>query len=150
MAGWRGSLPPTTKLHKAGSQYQACCPWHHDTNASLSIFEGREGDYRFKCFACSEYESDASGDVIAFVQRMEHVSFADAVSGLQVSAATEFVAYHEGSPNKFDYDRQKGTARLGEVKEYLAGRGCVRHCTRVRAGSSRLSKDRAGRRDAVR
>ncbi len=111
------------KLHKAGGQYQACCPWHHDTNPSLSIFEGKEGDYRFKCFACSESDSDASGDVIAFVQRMEHVSFAEAVSRIAGECGYQIQPVPEGSPKKFDYDRQKGTARLDEVKDYLASRG---------------------------
>ncbi|MBQ3289617.1 MAG: DNA primase [Kiritimatiellae bacterium] len=62
------------QVKSAGSAKKACCPFHHEKTPSFSINESR-GFYH--CFGCGE-----SGDAIKFVQRMEGLTFVEAVKKL--------------------------------------------------------------------
>ena len=66
------------KLHASGHRYLGCCPFHDDSNPSLSVgwVPGR-----FKCFGCG-----AAGDVIDYVSRRYDLSFLDSVAALQNGA----------------------------------------------------------------
>ena len=56
---------------KKGRNYWAVCPFHDDTNPSLSISPERK---MFRCFVCG-----TSGSAISFVQKYEHISFPEAL-----------------------------------------------------------------------
>ncbi len=58
-------------LVKQGKNYKAVCPFHDDTNPSLTISPEKQF---FKCFVCG-----TGGNVFTFVQKYEHVSFWEAV-----------------------------------------------------------------------
>lgn len=58
----------------AGASKKACCPFHHEKTPSFHINENK-GLYH--CFGCGE-----SGDAIKFVQKMEGLSFIEAVKKL--------------------------------------------------------------------
>ncbi|QNF33075.1 DNA primase [Adhaeribacter swui] len=58
-------------LKTTGTRHQACCPFHVEKTPSFSINEVKQ---IFKCFGCG-----AAGDSIAFVQKKENWSFAEAV-----------------------------------------------------------------------
>lgn len=58
-------------LEKRGSNYWACCPFHHEKTPSFSVSEPEQF---YHCFGCGE-----SGDVIKFVREMENIDFMDAV-----------------------------------------------------------------------
>jgi DNA primase len=62
------------ELVPRGRGYMACCPFHDDATASMSVgaVEGR-----FHCFGCG-----ASGDVIDYVRRLRGCGFTDAVRAL--------------------------------------------------------------------
>ena len=62
------------QVKSAGSSKKACCPFHHEKTPSFSINDAR-GFYH--CFGCGE-----SGDAINFVQKMEGLTFAEAVKKL--------------------------------------------------------------------
>ena len=55
---------------KKGKNYVAVCPFHDDTNPSLSISPERK---MFKCFVCG-----VGGDSISFVSKYLHISYAEA------------------------------------------------------------------------
>lgn len=57
-------------VRPAGAIFKALCPFHNDTNPSLTIDPKRQ---RYKCWACG-----AQGDAISFVQHMEKVGFTEA------------------------------------------------------------------------
>jgi DNA primase len=60
------------KLRKSGSQnFQGLCPFHQEKSPSFSVHATRQF---FHCFGCG-----ASGDVFAFVQKLENISFPEAV-----------------------------------------------------------------------
>ncbi len=59
-------------LTQKGKNYFGVCPFHDDTNPSMSVSEEKQ---IYKCFSCG-----ASGNVFTFVKDYENVSFLDAVS----------------------------------------------------------------------
>ena len=59
------------KVTKKGRNYWAICPFHDDTNPSLSISPERK---MFKCWVCG-----TAGSAISFVQKYEHISFFEAL-----------------------------------------------------------------------
>ncbi len=62
------------KLKKNGKGYFALCPFHHDTNPSLSVTPSKN---EWHCFGC-----DKGGDVIRFVELYDGVNFREAVNRL--------------------------------------------------------------------
>ena len=63
------------KLHRAGREWKACCPFHSDRTPSFTVFDSGR---RFKCFGCG-----AAGDVLDFVQRLHGVGLRDAAIMLE-------------------------------------------------------------------
>jgi DNA primase catalytic core len=63
------------QLTKKGKSYTGLCPWHDDTNPSLSV-DKEKGLYN--CFGCGE-----SGDVFTLVEKMKGVSFQEALDYLK-------------------------------------------------------------------
>jgi DNA primase len=60
------------KLRKAGAQnYSGLCPFHNEKTPSFSVHATRQF---FHCFGCG-----VSGDVFSFVQKIENVTFPEAV-----------------------------------------------------------------------
>jgi DNA primase len=60
------------KLKKAGAQnFSGLCPFHAEKTASFSVHATRQF---FHCFGCGE-----SGDVFTFVQKVERITFPEAV-----------------------------------------------------------------------
>ncbi len=60
------------KLRKSGAQnFQGLCPFHQEKTPSFSVHATRQF---FHCFGCG-----ASGDVFAFVQKIENITFPEAV-----------------------------------------------------------------------
>lgn len=58
------------ELEKKGKNYVGLCPFHGDTNPSMSVSEEKK---IFKCFSCG-----AGGNAIKFVQDYEKISFVEA------------------------------------------------------------------------
>ena len=60
------------KLRKAGAQnYSGLCPFHGEKTPSFSVHASRQ---YFHCFGCG-----VSGDVFTFVQKIENITFPEAV-----------------------------------------------------------------------
>ena len=62
------------QVRRAGADYKACCPFHHEKTPSFVIHPDR-GFYH--CFGCGE-----SGNVFKFVQKQEGLTFIEAVKKL--------------------------------------------------------------------
>ncbi len=67
------------ELRRSGRGYLACCPFHDDSTASLSVAGVPD---RYHCFGCG-----ATGDVIDFIERLHGLGFRDAVAFLDQSPA---------------------------------------------------------------
>lgn len=61
-------------LQKAGSSYRGLCPFHNDNDPSFYVHPQR-GFYH--CFGCGE-----KGDLISFYQKIESISFSEAIRRL--------------------------------------------------------------------
>src|ERR1700746_3206813 len=60
------------KLKKAGAQnYTGLCPFHNEKTPSFGVHATQQF---FHCFGCG-----ASGDVFSFVQKLENITFPEAV-----------------------------------------------------------------------
>jgi DNA primase len=92
-----------------GGNFKGLCPFHDEKSPSFSV---RPSVGSFHCFGCGE-----GGDVISFVMKLEHLSFAETVERL---AARYNIAlrYEEGGPSP---GRQSGQrARLLEAHKAAA------------------------------
>ncbi len=68
-------------LKKAGKRFKALCPFHPDKDPSFYVTPDRQN---YRCFGCG-----ASGDVISFVQAMDHLDFPEAIRALARRAGIE-------------------------------------------------------------
>jgi len=122
------------KLKKAGAQnFSGLCPFHSEKTPSFSVHAARQF---YHCFGCG-----VSGDVFSFVQKIENVTFPEAVRSVaqklgiaiprQVPATTAeakearlrstLVEMHEQACVFFEAQLQKPEAAA--AREYLASRG---------------------------
>lgn len=72
--------PATLKLYtqrlrfeRRGKEYFARCPFHSEKTGSFSVSQ-KDGAWLYECFGCHE-----GGNVIQFVQKMDKISFKEAV-----------------------------------------------------------------------
>lgn len=71
-------------------QWWGCCPFHKETTPSFQVHPGKQV---FNCFGCG-----TGGDVIAWLQKTERLSFGEAVAklgGAEVKPKGEFIAVRE-------------------------------------------------------
>jgi len=79
------------RLTKKGKNYVGLCPWHPDTNPSLSVTK-EKGQYH--CFSCHE-----SGDHFTLVEKMKGCGFKEALTYLKGLVA---LTYLKGLVGKVD------------------------------------------------
>lgn len=122
------------KLKKAGAQnYSGLCPFHSEKTPSFSVHATRQF---YHCFGCG-----ASGDVFSFVQKIENVTFLEAVRAVaqKLGIALPKVSYSSPAEAKEAKQRivlleiheracqffQECLRRPegARAREYLAGRG---------------------------
>ncbi len=148
------------KLKKAGAQnYSGLCPFHGEKTASFSVHATRQF---YHCFGCG-----VSGDVFSFVQKIENITFPEAVRlvaqklGIPLPKAT-YSSPAEAKDAKLRaqlLDAQERAAAFfqeclkrpegARAREYLAGRGLNEETiARFRIGyapdSGFLLRDRSG------
>lgn len=78
-----------------GGTFKGLCPFHEERTPSLSV---RPAVGAFHCFGCGE-----GGDVIAFVMKVEHLTFTEAVERLAQRAGVS-LTYDEGDAG----ERERG------------------------------------------
>ena len=122
------------KLKKAGAQnYSGLCPFHNEKTPSFSVHATRQF---YHCFGCG-----VSGDVFSFVQKVENITFPEAVRAVaqklgialpkvtfsspaeakEAGLRTVLLDVHERACAFFqEYLRRPEGAH---AREYLAGRG---------------------------
>ncbi|MBZ5612267.1 MAG: DNA primase, partial [Acidobacteriia bacterium] len=122
------------KLKKSGAQnYTGLCPFHSEKTGSFSVHATRQF---YHCFGCG-----ASGDVFTFVQKIENITFPEAVRAVaqkvgiplpkvtfsspeearQASERGALLEIHERACAFFQEQLRKPEA--AHAREYLAGRG---------------------------
>jgi len=122
------------KLKKAGAQnYSGLCPFHNEKTASFSVHATRQF---YHCFGCG-----ASGDVFSFVQKIENITFPEAVREVAQKLGIALPKISYSSPAEAEQAKRR-TVLLeaheracvffqeclrrpegARAREYLAGRG---------------------------
>jgi DNA primase len=122
------------RLKRAGAQnYSGLCPFHGEKTPSFSVHASRQF---FHCFGCGE-----SGDVFKFLQRIENISFPEAVRLLAQKLGVPMPKMHFDSPAEAREAKLRGTLldlheaacrffqerlkrpETAHAREYLKGRG---------------------------
>lgn len=120
-------------LKRAGSQFRANCPFHHEKTPSFYVNPARQS---FHCFGCGK-----GGDAIAFVRDHENLPFMDAVRKLANRAGIQ-LREEEEDPAALQQRKSKGRLldlhreaaaffhelllkdpAAGHARDYLKGRG---------------------------
>ncbi|HLW54884.1 MAG TPA: DNA primase [Candidatus Angelobacter sp.] len=122
------------KLKKSGGQnFVGLCPFHQEKTPSFSVHATRQF---FHCFGCG-----VSGDVIKFVQKIENISFPEALrlvaekmeiklprqqfsseqEGRDARLRAQLTEMHERAAKFFEEQLRRPEA--AHVRQYLSGRG---------------------------
>lgn len=88
-----------------GNRLEGPCPFHEDSTPSLSIYLESQ---QFHCFGCG-----AHGDVIDFVQRIEGITFFEALQELEQGLGT----HHQTAPRHRSIRRSPNHSRVGRTDE---------------------------------
>ncbi len=100
-------------LKRAGSNYQAPCPFHSERTPSFTVFPATKSFY---CFGCG-----AGGDVISFIMRAENMDYVDALRLLADRAGITL-------PEDKDEFAEKGVSRKRLYELNLAAAKFFREC----------------------
>jgi DNA primase len=122
------------KLKKAGAQnYSGLCPFHGEKTASFSVHATRQF---YHCFGCG-----VSGDVFSFVQKIENITFPEAVRAVAQKLGIALPKASYANPEEAREAKMRGVLlemhdracaffqeylrrpEGAHAREYLAGRG---------------------------
>lgn len=122
------------KLKKAGAQnFVGLCPFHQEKTPSFSVHATRQF---FHCFGCG-----TSGDVFSFVQKIENITFPEAVRLIAQKLDIKLPKMEYSSPHEAREAKQRGQlmemherachffqrelqrAEAAHARNYLAARG---------------------------
>jgi DNA primase len=99
------------RLKKSGAQnFSGLCPFHKEKTGSFSVHAVRQFFY---CFGCHE-----RGDVFAFIQKMENISFPEAVKLVAQKCGIPLPKREFSSAEEMEENRQRG--KLLELHEVAA------------------------------
>jgi DNA primase len=80
-------------LKKKGNSYVGLCPFHQDSNPSLSVHPTKK---IFKCFVCG-----AKGSAISFVQQIKKITFLEALKNVCDTNNIDLKKYHLETKNSY-------------------------------------------------
>jgi DNA primase len=122
------------RLKKSGAQnFLGLCPFHSEKSPSFSVHVVRQF---YHCFGCGQ-----SGDVFSFIQKIENLSFPEAVKAVAQKCGIPLPKREFSSPEEAQESRQRSKlidlheqatswfqeqlagAEGAGAREYLAGRG---------------------------
>ena len=116
------------KLRKSGAQnYQGLCPFHQEKTPSFSVHATNQF---FHCFGCG-----VSGDVFSFVQKLENITFPEAVRVIADKLGVPMPKMQYASEEEARQGRQRGG--LLDINE----RACVFFQEQLRKSESAHARE---------
>lgn len=99
-------------LERHGRNFRAICPFHNDSNPSLSIDINKQ---IYKCFVCLE-----GGNAIKFIMKYKNISYVDALKHLALKANMDFdfTPYSQNNFNSYNEEDLKTLELLEQVNAY--------------------------------
>lgn len=116
-------------LAKSGSGFKGKCPFHKDDTPSMTVSVEKG---LWHCFGCGE-----GGDVIAFVMKIERLSFIEAVRRLAEEVGMSFDATEDGARDELrsimaevanSFAKNLRSDAGEKAREYLLNRGYPESC----------------------
>jgi len=116
-------------LTKSGSGFKGKCPFHKDDTPSMTVSVEKG---LWHCFGCGE-----GGDVIAFVMKIERLSFIEAVRRLAEEVGMSFDATEDGARDELrsimaevanSFAKNLRSDAGEKAREYLLNRGYPESC----------------------
>ncbi|MBF0786065.1 DNA primase [Muribacter muris] len=102
------------KLKKAGRDYQACCPFHHEKTPSFTVSQSKQF---FHCFGCG-----AHGNVIGFLMDYDKLEFPEAIEELaalhNLEVPRENVINRDGKPQASLQTRRNLYELMAEISAF--------------------------------
>jgi len=80
LVGLIETLTGQSAIKSGSGRYRIACPWHEDTNPSLTIYEPGKGWY---CFSCHK-----GGDAVSLVAQLKTIPAVEALALVEVLADT--------------------------------------------------------------
>jgi DNA primase len=96
-------------LKRVGRSWTGLCPFHAEKSPSFNV---REETGYYKCFGCQ-----AGGDVITFIQEIEHLDFPGAIEHLAAKAGMQ-LNYTSTGQSKERARRKRLTEAMGDAVEW--------------------------------
>jgi DNA primase len=113
------------KLKKAGAQnFSGLCPFHAEKTPSFSVHATRQF---YHCFGCGE-----SGDVFAFIQKVENITFPEAVRLLAQKLGVPMPKVSFSSPA----EARDGQARMALLDVHVRAVAFFQECLRRPEGAN--------------
>lgn len=92
------------KLKKQGTNFHACCPFHHEKNPSFTVNDDKQF---YHCFGCG-----AHGNAIDFLMNYDRLEFVESIEELASQHGLD-VPYETGAgPNKQEHHQRQSLYQL--------------------------------------
>ncbi len=133
-----------TLKNAGGGSLKGLCPFHDEKSPSFNVTPARGFFY---CFGCQE-----GGDVIDFIQKIDQITFHEAVETLAAKVGIQLRYDESGAPMQRGPGEPAAPAGRGaQGRRGVLRRAAVRRCRSDRsAGSSWTSAASTGRRSPLR
>ena len=96
-------------LKKAGQNFTACCPFHHEKTPSFNVSPSKQ---IYKCFGCGVH-----GNVISFIMAYEHLTFPEAIEVLAKQQGLTVPT--QGQTPQYSVEQQDLHQILEQCKHYF-------------------------------
>lgn len=107
LSAWIGKK---VKVTRAGAEYKACCPFHHEKTPSFTINDQKQF---YHCFGCG-----AHGDIITFAMEINNLPFMEAIEMLAAEAGLQVPQQTPEQKRAYEiYDRVMGC--LAEASKFF-------------------------------